>query len=49
LNKKPKISIFSTSSKAKKLIEDKVKQSDFKGIEVEYVNDLADEIKKDYV
>lgn len=48
LSKKPKISIFTTSSSAKKLIEEKVAQSDFKWVNFEYVNDLAEEIKKDY-
>lgn len=48
LNKKPKISIFSTSDSAKKLIEERITQSDFKDTQVVYVQDLADEIIKDY-
>lgn len=48
VNKKPKISIFSTSDKAKKMISDKIATSEFSWIWYTYTTDLADEIIKDY-
>jgi len=48
ISKKPKISIFSTSSNAKKLIENKLKENNYKNIEFVYIEDLANEIIKDY-
>ncbi len=48
VSKTGNVSIFSWASQAKKLLEERLKQSDFTNIQSEYVSDLADIIIKDY-
>ncbi len=48
INKKAKVSIFSTSNKFKTNLKDIFSTPEFKNIKYEFVNDLASEIIKDY-
>lgn len=48
INKKAKISIFSTSKNAKELISEKLNTPEFADFWVEYVNDMASNIIQDY-